>query len=81
MKHHKEFHGATSFRDRHGVRRWRYLEKGFTAQLGKDYGSADFVRNDPHVIAAYLGVDDEEVDEVESAFEKGDGGDGSGGPS
>ena len=33
-------------------------------------GSADFVRNDPSVIAAYLGVDDEEVDEVESALDK-----------
>ncbi len=27
-------------------------------------GSADFVRNDPKVIAAYLGVDDEEVEQV-----------------
>jgi branched-chain amino acid transport system ATP-binding protein len=33
-------------------------------------GSADFVRTDPSVIAAYLGVDDEEVDEVESALDK-----------
>ncbi len=29
-------------------------------------GSADFVRNDPKVIAAYLGVDDEEVEKVEA---------------
>ncbi len=29
-------------------------------------GSADFVRNDPKVIAAYLGVDDEEVDTIEA---------------
>lgn len=28
-------------------------------------GDAKFVQNDPHVIAAYLGVDDEEVDSVE----------------
>jgi branched-chain amino acid transport system ATP-binding protein len=28
-------------------------------------GSSDFVRNDPSVIAAYLGVEDEEVAEVE----------------
>jgi branched-chain amino acid transport system ATP-binding protein len=28
-------------------------------------GSPDFVRNDPHVIAAYLGVEDEEVETVE----------------
>ena len=33
-------------------------------------GSAEFVRNDPHVIAAYLGVEDEEVDEVESALDE-----------
>ena len=29
-------------------------------------GAADFVRNDPKVIAAYLGVDDEEVGKVEA---------------
>lgn len=29
-------------------------------------GSADFVKNDPKVIAAYLGVEDEEVDAVEA---------------
>jgi branched-chain amino acid transport system ATP-binding protein len=28
-------------------------------------GSSEFVRNDPSVIAAYLGVEDEEVEEVE----------------
>ncbi|WP_068085553.1 ABC transporter ATP-binding protein [Polycladidibacter stylochi] len=28
-------------------------------------GTPDFVKNDPHVIAAYLGVDDDEVDSVE----------------
>ncbi|MYZ48088.1 ABC transporter ATP-binding protein [Propylenella binzhouense] len=32
-------------------------------------GPADFVRNDPKVIAAYLGVEDEEVELVESALE------------
>ncbi len=50
-------------------------------------GSADFVRNDPHVIAAYLGVEDEEVDEIESTLdekqmpEAGDGLSGPSGPS
>jgi branched-chain amino acid transport system ATP-binding protein len=37
-------------------------------------GSAEEVRNDPRVIAAYLGVDDEEVAEVEqtlNALEQG----------
>ena len=33
-------------------------------------GSAEFVRNDPHVIAAYLGVEDEEVEAVEGAIEE-----------
>ncbi|NDV86696.1 ATP-binding cassette domain-containing protein [Aurantimonas aggregata] len=33
-------------------------------------GSADKVRNDPKVIAAYLGVDDEEVEAVEADLEK-----------
>jgi branched-chain amino acid transport system ATP-binding protein len=28
-------------------------------------GTAEFVRNDPRVIAAYLGVEDEEVADVE----------------
>lgn len=33
-------------------------------------GTAEEVRNDPKVIAAYLGVDDEEVDEVEKQIEQ-----------
>jgi len=28
-------------------------------------GTPEFVKNDPHVIAAYLGVEDDEVDQVE----------------
>src|SRR5215213_3470101 len=32
-------------------------------------GAADFVRNDPRVIAAYLGVEDEEVEAVEKGVQ------------
>lgn len=35
-------------------------------------GTAHAVRNDPRVIAAYLGVDDEEVEEVEAKLHEGD---------
>lgn len=44
MKHDKEFPRARPYHDRHGKRRWRYRHKGFTAELGTDYGSSDFVR-------------------------------------
>ena len=33
-------------------------------------GPADAVRNDPAVIAAYLGVEDEEVEDVEEEVEE-----------
>jgi branched-chain amino acid transport system ATP-binding protein len=35
-------------------------------------GTASEVRNDPKVIAAYLGVDDEEVEAVEEKLDQGD---------
>ena len=38
-------------------------------------GDPDFVRNDPKVIAAYLGVEDEEVEGVEHELEEGAGND------
>jgi integrase len=40
----REFPGATPYRDRHGARRWRYRKGAFSAELGRDYGSPDFVR-------------------------------------
>ena len=43
-KHRKEFPGTGHYDDRHGKRRWRYRSEGFTAQLGTDYGSDEFVR-------------------------------------
>ncbi|WP_170571139.1 hypothetical protein [Ruegeria atlantica] len=43
-KRKKEFPGASHYKDRHGVRRWRYRQSGFSAELGSEYGSPDFVR-------------------------------------
>lgn len=40
----REFPGATAYRDRHGARRWRYRKGAFSVELGRDYGSPDFVR-------------------------------------
>ncbi|MEM6624628.1 MAG: tyrosine-type recombinase/integrase [Pseudomonadota bacterium] len=44
MKHKRQYPGASPYRDRHGVRRWRFRAKGFSAELGVDYGSEDFER-------------------------------------
>ena len=38
------FANARSYRDRHGRVRWRYRHKGFTAELGTEWGSEDFCR-------------------------------------
>lgn len=38
------FPKAKSYTDRHGKRRWRYREKGFTAELGAEWGSEEFCR-------------------------------------
>ena len=35
---------ASHYFDRHGKRRWRYRSKGFSAQLGTEYGSDEFIR-------------------------------------
>jgi integrase len=40
----REFPGARPYHDRHGVRRWRYRKGLFSAELGTDYGSDEFVR-------------------------------------
>ncbi len=40
----REFPGASAYVDRHGKRRWRYRAKGFSAELGTDYGSPEFMR-------------------------------------
>jgi len=44
MKRKKEFPRASWYLDRHGSRRWRFRAKGITAELGKEYGSDDFIR-------------------------------------
>lgn len=40
----QEFPGVGHYKDRHGKLRWRYRSKGFTVNLGTDYGSAEFLR-------------------------------------
>lgn len=40
----QEYPGVTHYRDRHGTLRWRYRSKGFTVNLGKEYGSDEFLR-------------------------------------
>ncbi|MDH3667654.1 MAG: tyrosine-type recombinase/integrase [Paracoccaceae bacterium] len=42
-KHRRQYPGATPYFDRHGTRRWRFRRKGFSAELGSDYGSPDFI--------------------------------------
>lgn len=39
-----KYPNANSYRDRHGRVRWRYRQKGFSAELGTDWGSEDFQR-------------------------------------
>tara|TARA_R110002126_G_scaffold68704_1_gene173854 strand:- start:16330 stop:17445 length:1116 start_codon:yes stop_codon:yes gene_type:complete len=43
-KRSDKYPNAKPYRDRHGKRRWRYRVKGFTAELGTDYGSDEFER-------------------------------------
>lgn len=47
----REFPGASAYYDRHGKRRWRFRRKGFSAELGSDYGSPDFVRRYEDAVA------------------------------
>ncbi|MEM9763043.1 MAG: tyrosine-type recombinase/integrase [Pseudomonadota bacterium] len=44
MKHKRQYPGATPYTDRHGRRRWRFRKHGFSAELGADYGSNEFIR-------------------------------------
>ena len=43
-KSKRQFPGASPYFDRHGKRRWRFRKGGFSAELGSDYGSEDFIR-------------------------------------
>jgi len=44
LKQQRQFPGATAYFDRHGSRRWRFRKKGFSAELGRDYGSELFIQ-------------------------------------
>lgn len=44
MKHQRKYPGASAYKDRHGTRRWRFRSRGFTKELGTDYGSDEFER-------------------------------------
>lgn len=44
MRYKRQFPGASPYRDRHGVRRWRWRKGAFSRELGTDYGSEEFVR-------------------------------------
>lgn len=44
MKKADRFPHAKSYADRHGKRRWRFRHKGFTAELGTEWGSEEFCR-------------------------------------
>lgn len=43
-KRSDKYPNASPYKDRHGKRRWRYRHKGFTAELGTEFGSDDFER-------------------------------------
>lgn len=40
----QEFPGVGHYRDRHGKLRWRYRVKGFTVNLGTEFGSDEFIK-------------------------------------
>ncbi|WOI55115.1 site-specific integrase [Palleronia sp. LCG004] len=44
---------AKSYQDRHGKRRWRYRVKGFTAELGTEWGSEEFQRRYADAVNGY----------------------------
>lgn len=40
----EEFPGVSAYKDRHGTYRWRFRLNGKTINLGKEYGSPEFIR-------------------------------------
>lgn len=44
MKRSKQFPNASHYTDKSGNRRWRYRHKGFSAELGTEYGSEEFLK-------------------------------------
>jgi len=45
------FPGASAYSDRHGRKRWRFRKKGFSAELGSDYGSPEFIQRYEDAVA------------------------------
>lgn len=46
---------ATAYQDRHGRTRWRYRSKGFSRELGTDFGSDEFKRRYAEAEAEFRG--------------------------
>ena len=40
----KKFCGVSEYSDRHGKKCWRFRKRGFSAELGSEYGSKEFLR-------------------------------------
>ncbi|WP_371055744.1 tyrosine recombinase XerC [Rhodosalinus sp. K401] len=53
MKKRRQFPYATPYTDRHGRRRWRFRKGGFSAELGTDYGSDEFIRRYEAALEGY----------------------------
>ncbi len=43
MRYKRQFPNASPYNDRHGKRRWRFRKGLFSAELGCDYGSQEFI--------------------------------------
>ena len=62
VKRRKQFPGATAYFDRHRKRRWWYRKGGFSAEMGSDCGSEQFVQRyedavNGHKMRGLIGAD------------------------